>query len=275
MSKVAIATIASLLAGFAVAAWYMSPDEPGGAVSPAPGFNADASVEERLLALEAAVSSEREARQTLEEEIFALYEELDLLEGGAQAGAQGSFTIQDGETVVATEVVEGAVTRRNSRNSPEGRAEALVSHGFSEARAEWIVQRESELRMEAMQAQYDAARAGEEGNRWQYFLNSDQALRAELSETEYERYLSANRRPTSINVMQVYESSPGKAAGLQPGDQITHYDGARIFNTWELMDQTMQGEAGETIVVNIVRDGTPMQIVVPRGPIGINTRGGR
>jgi hypothetical protein len=32
----------------------------------------------------------------------------------------------------------------------------------------------------------------------------------------------------------------------------------------------MEGEPGENVVVNITRDGIPMQIVLPRGPLGIN-----
>jgi hypothetical protein len=33
----------------------------------------------------------------------------------------------------------------------------------------------------------------------------------------------------------------------------------------------MEGSAGENVVVNIIRDGVPMQVVIPRGPLGINT----
>ena len=41
----------------------------------------------------------------------------------------------------------------------------------------------------------------------------------------------------------------------------------------DLTRQTMDGAAGENIVVDIMRDGNPMQIVMPRGPVGIT--GGR
>ena len=36
---------------------------------------------------------------------------------------------------------------------------------------------------------------------------------------------------------------------------------------------TMDGVAGQNVVVDIMRNGTPMQIVMPRGPVGIS--GGR
>jgi len=41
----------------------------------------------------------------------------------------------------------------------------------------------------------------------------------------------------------------------------------------DLTRQTMAGTAGHNIVVDIMRDGNPMQIVMPRGPVGIT--GGR
>jgi len=100
-------------------------------------------------------------------------------------------------------------------------------------------------------------------------------LRQELGDYEYERYLVANNRPTSVGVGTVLESSPGQVAGLQPGDQIVSYDGQRVFSTVDLNQQTMQGVPGESVVVDFLRDGVPMQVVVPRGPIGISTRGGR
>jgi len=102
-------------------------------------------------------------------------------------------------------------------------------------------------------------------------LNPDQSLRAELGDTEYEQYLAANGRPTAVRITSVIESSPGQVAGLQSGDQITGYGGLRVFNTMELTRQTMQGELGGSVVVDIVRDGAPMQIVLPRGPIGVTT----
>lgn len=278
MPKAVIATIAILLTGVVVAAWVGLESEPPSAspVTAVAAFDPDAGVEERLAALEAAVIAEREARQLLEEEILVLYEEIETLEALAATpagpgGGVGSVTA--GTT--ATSVTQGVRTIRGSRDDPAERIRAYVEAGFSESRAEWLVSREGELRMEAMQAQYEAAREGETGNRWQYFIDSDQQMRAELGEAEYEMYLTAIGRPTAVNVGQVYDSSPGQSAGLQPGDRITHYDGARIYSAWELSRQTLEGEAGENVVIIVERDGNPIQLVVPRGPIGIQSRGGR
>jgi len=125
--------------------------------------------------------------------------------------------------------------------------------------------------MQAMQARFDAMRSGEPMNPFNTSFNSESGLRAEIGDIEYEQYLAANGRPTAVQISSVMESSPGQVAGIRPGDQITSYDGQRIFSTMELTQQTMQGVQGDSVVVGIVRDGVPMQIVLPRGPIGVST----
>ena len=106
-------------------------------------------------------------------------------------------------------------------------------------------------------------------------FNPDGSLRTEIGDTEYEQYLAATGRSTSVAIGSVIESSPGQRAGLLAGDEILRYDGTRIFSTRELVEHTMQGDPGQSIVVDIVRDGVPMQFVLPRGPIGVSTARGR
>ena len=136
-----------------------------------------------------------------------------------------------------------------------------------------IVRRESELQMQSLQARYEAERSGDPVDYWRSRNASSETLRQELGDADYERYLTANDRSTTISVSSVIDSSPGQAAGLQPGDEIVRYDGERVFSMTDLTRQTMAGTAGQNIVVDIMRDGNPMQIVMPRGPVGIT--GGR
>ena len=56
----------------------------------------------------------------------------------------------------------------------------------------------------------------------------------------------------------------------QPGDQIVSYDGERVFSTSDLMQRTMAPGSGD-VVVDVVRDGVQMQVVLPRGPIGVES----
>lgn len=267
MPKLVIAIIASLVTGFAVAALVVGGSEPAEPLVDAQHieFDDNAGVEERLRALESAVSTERQARQLLEDELLVLYEALDALENPDQA--------TESTTATAAAVPRQRVDFRNQfggrRDDPEQRVKAMIEAGFSQSRADWIIQRESALQMELMQTRYEAMRSGEPMTRG---MNADILLRDEIGDAEYEMYLEASNRQTSVGVGRVFEASPALTAGLQTGDQITHYDGERVFSTFDLTRQTMEGDAGENVVVNIVRDGAPMQVVLPRGPLGINTR---
>lgn len=270
MPKLAIAIIASLLTGFAVAALFVGGSESNerGARAQVTDFEDNAGVEDRLLALESAVSAERQARQLLEDELLVLYDALEALENPDKAEDSSQVSVAERAPRVDFRAQFGGGRRDDS----ERRLTAFIEAGFSASRADWIIQRESELRMEAMQARYDAMRLGETPSR---ALNSDRLLRAEIGDAEYERYLQADNRPSSVDVGRVFDASPALTAGLQPGDRITHYDGERVFSTFDLTRQTMEGNAGENVVVNIVRAGAPMQVVLPRGPLGIITSRGR
>ena len=133
--------------------------------------------------------------------------------------------------------------------------------------------REAELQMEQMQLMFAARQSGERLDRSDIRLDPERALRAEIGDTEYEQYLNAIGRSTSVAVGSVLESSPGQRAGLQSGDEIVAYGGQRVFSYSDLSEQTMATEAGQSVVVDIVRGGVPMQVVIESGPIGISNRG--
>jgi predicted metalloprotease with PDZ domain len=144
----------------------------------------------------------------------------------------------------------------------------MIEAGMTPDRADYILRRESEMRFEQMQAIYEARNSGEPLDPLNRSFNADAMLREEIGDAEYELYLQANNRSTSVGISNVMASSPGERAGLQAGDEIVGYDGQRVFSTSELMQHTMAGGDGN-VVVDVMRDGTAMQIVLPRGPIGV------
>ena len=263
----------SLVAVVAAAAVVFSVREPlpneSATAIPSSYFDQSAATEDRVFALEAAVAQERNARLLLEEELQALYDELDQIRSGSDEVSEEL----DAEVQQQREAMRERAERFRAGDTAQGRADMLIEAGFSPDRAAWIMQRESELQMDSMQAMFDARQAGERPDRSR--LDADQALRTELGDTEYEQYLEANGRSTSVAVGSVLESSPGQRAGLQSGDQIVGYNGQRVFSYGELSEQTMSATPGQAVVVDIVRDGVPMQVVVDAGPIGISNRGFR
>ena len=236
---------------------------------PALHFDQAAGTEARIRALEAAVAQERNARMLLEDELQVLYARLDELAGVPAEFANGG---DGGEA--------GAAVRDDrpprTASDADWRRSRLVGAGFSADRAEWIIRRESELQLQRMQVLYEARRTGERPPDFRLSMDPERTLRDEIGDVEYEQYLEAYGRSTTVAVGSVLESSPGQRAGLQAGDQIVAYGGERVFNYDDLGSRTMAATPGQPVVVDIVRDGVPMQVVVEGGPIGIsNGRFGR
>jgi membrane-associated protease RseP (regulator of RpoE activity) len=264
-----IAVVVSAVWALAIAGWYFSTrnDDPLALQGTANANSApDLSLDNRVVLLEQAVADERQARQLLQDEVFYLTSRIELLSGVPAGASSADETVDDG----SRESSRDAARRRNSR---AGRIERLVAAGFLPGQADWITQREQQLQMDALQARFDAERSGEPVD-WMANRNlASDTLRAELGDADYERYLDANDQSTSIAVSSVIESSPAQTAGLQPGDLIVRYDGARVFSMTDLTRQTMVGEPGQNVAVDVMRDGVLIQVVMPRGPVGIT--GGR
>jgi hypothetical protein len=273
MKTLVISVILSGSAAFAAGSWYIltkSVDAPVSPISTTAAFDSSQPLQDRIAALEQAVSEERQARQLLEDEVFYLTGEIDILSGSGYSAPPADDAPAEQQVSESRSDRRDAMRRRNSR---EGRIERLVAAGFLPSQADWITQREQELQMQALQARFDAESSGESVD-WMANRNlAGDTLRAELGDAEYERYLEATNRSTRVAVSSVIESSPAQTAGLQPGDEIMRYDGERVFSMTDLTRQTMAGEPGQTVVVDIMRNGNLMQVVMPRGPVGVT--GGR
>jgi hypothetical protein len=269
---VIVLTLVAVIAAAAVVFLVREPlpNESATAI-PSNYFDQSAATEDRIFALEAVVAEERNARLLLEDELQALYDELDQVRSGSGEVSEE----RDAEIQQQREAMRERADRFRASNTAQGRSDRLVEAGFAPDRAEWIVQRESELQMDSMQAVFEARQSGERLDRSDSRLDPDNALRAEIGDTEYEQYLEANGRSTSVAVGTVLESSPGQRAGLQTGDEIVGYGGQRVFSYGELSERTMSAQPGQSVVVDIIRDGSPMQVVVDAGPIGISNRSTR
>lgn len=274
MQKVSSVVVLSLIAVGAAAALLVhtaaSDPETETAGVVANLFDNEAAIDERLLALEAAVSEERQARQLLEDELMELYAHIDRLEGERQALDVAQIgNLPAGS--IAQRVDAIALQESSDTDADASRRDAMLAAGLSPQRVEHILRRESEMRFEMLQAYYDAQKSGEPMSRSAFGFGPDAMLREDIGDSDYEKYLQANGRPTSVEVGSVMAASPAERAGLQPGDEIVGYDGQRVFTTSELMQRTMSDGDGD-VVVDVVRNGSQMQIVLPRGPIGIEQR---
>jgi hypothetical protein len=265
----ALLVLAVALAAFWIifAAESTSEDTAQGMLANGGSFDVAAPVDTRLAALEQAVRTERQARHLLQEEVFFLTEELERLSAENTAP---EFAAESSNPAQVSNVTRGNL---RGRSAPENRVARLVAGGFTEGEADWIVRRESELQMASLQARYDADRNGTPQDYFQNRQASSIALREELGDADYERYLESNGRSTRVAISTVLESSPAKMAGLQTGDEIINYDGRRVFSMSDLNRETLQGQAGQNVVIDFMREGIQMQVAIARGPVGI--MGGR
>jgi hypothetical protein len=267
MVRKILAVAALLVVGVGIAMYVRRP----GADVPTPAFTprTDASEGERIADLEKALAAQVDRGNLLESRLKELEARLGARGGrrNADSGSAGrdgrdprQFTDADGNFDPAK------VAQRNR----ERRLDRLVQAGFSHDRAEAIDRRVQELQVQDQQARFDAQR-----NNQQYRgMDIEATLRKELGDADYEKYLTGTGRPTSVRVMEVLASSPAEKAGLRPGDQIVSYAGQRVFDNGDLNTLTRQGAQGESVTIEVQRDGQTVQLSVPRGMLGLQGGGG-
>jgi len=286
MGKIAV----YLLLGVGIGAglvWWQGANRS--AATPAAGLpvEARAPLERRLSEMETALSLERYERQALAEELAALRAAIDAIPMSDSAVLDGlperPGARRDDQAGGSREAIAERMRQRFPEGFPQSAAERdlfqqqrlvdnLVEAGLPPDRASYLTQRREALQFEALEARYQAtqngASAGEVAD-----INVDSMLRAEIGDADYEKYLEGTGRPTTVRVNQVLQNSPAQVVGLLPGDEIVAYDGQRVFDIGELNALTNASKPGQTVAVQIERDGQPIQVFVESGPIGVSGGG--
>lgn len=178
------------------------------------------------------------------------------------------------ERTDSNETVQLSTPETGKDISPkEQRKKSLLDAGFSEEEALSISLRESAAALQSLEQQYRVRRQRlqtlEENN--DNRARQINAFREEIGDDSYERYLKSRGLPTEVGIASVLNGSAAEVAGLQYGDKLINYDGQRVFNVRELNQLTLLGNEGENVLIEVVRDGEPLQITIPRGPIGITS----
>jgi hypothetical protein len=205
MNKTVLAVILSVVAGFAAGVWTTSAPQSGGeqVSDPAQYFDAGAPAADRLAALERIVAEERDARLVLEEQLQALLADFDRidnpdLEELLRMAAENRAQMEEARTQRAGRVE----STRGMRNYAQIRTTQLVAGGFTETRAKQILALEDEVRMQALEAEYEAQS-----------YDAQAAFRESLGDADYEQYLQARGGESTVTVREVIGSSPANSAG--------------------------------------------------------------
>lgn len=215
--------------------------------------------------LVAMLDQEISERQVLAEEIRELQDEVDRLQ---RSLGSGNVPL-DNPSRVSGEF-------RRQRQAPASRAERLQAAGFSERDVKVIERRTAAATMQQMALDDRARREGwintpRYFEEFQALESGADSVRGYLGDEAYDRYLFATGSPNRLSIQSVVATSPAEQAGLQPGDVLVSYGDERVFSTRQLIELRSGGEPGQSVAVEIIRDGEAVDVMLPRGPIGIRT----
>lgn len=166
------------------------------------------------------------------------------------------------------EVLARGDAERNQRA-----VDRLQAAGYPPDRIEWLRARSEELQRQRRQAEAGQRAKGlpvDPVKELAYVFDKDIELRYEIGDAEYERYLRALGKPTSVQVAEVLPGSIAESAGIRTGDVILDYDNRRLFNLGELNGLAI-GKNGSSAAITVSRDGTVQKFVVPGGIIGVRS----
>ena len=289
MLKTLLLVLAGLAAGLAIAFWLQPSAAPPltdaattrrSAAPAVPARRADGGASAaRLAALEDAFAAEVEQRAALEERVAELAAELEALGERRGAGCRRADRA-DGAPDPARDRAERARVLAPTAAPRAKRSSGARSSSWSPAASRRIapsgsIRRTQELRMQALQAQYDATREGrafEPGAA----LGGERTLRSGARRRRVRAIpagATAGRRACPCATCS--QARRPSARACKPGDEIVAYGGKRVFDMRELNAMTLEGTPGESVVVEVRRDGQNVQLVMPRGPLGITGGGFR
>jgi hypothetical protein len=245
------------------------------------GGNAPAdALQRRLEWLSAQVAADAAERHRLQERVDALAAQLAAL----RSGLPGSASASSGEPNAVRDSPPStgdAAPSQAADPAADGVSaveHALVAAGIAPAAAAEIKHRQDSLALEeiylrdqATREQWlDAPRFAEEMAKIQ---RQRTAMRDEIGDEAYDAYLAALGQPNRVRIEDVLHDSPAAQAGVQAGDIVLRYGDARIFATDELVAATHGGTPGENVHLELMRNGQPLAIDVPRGPLGVSIAG--
>jgi hypothetical protein len=222
----------------------------------------DLAREQSLESLAGILDREVEERLRLEEEVAELERRLVRLERGADGPPE--------------EPARSAAARPPGGGTRGEVTEAsFVAAGFGEEDAAYYRRRIDEAAMARLYLRDQAQREG--------WLNSERyrqelanlpdvesQLRSEMDDDTFARYLYATGQPNTVSIRRVLAGSAAEAAGIRPGDVLVRYDGERLYDTRTVRRATRTGQAGESVGVEVLRNGRRIQLALPRGPIGVS-----
>lgn len=221
-------------------------------------FVADIAELERLLQYEI------NARQELEKK----FELLSQKGANFDSGSQSFLETESTESVSSDGESDVSIADRGWFNE-----QALIDSGMGSSQASELKGHFEQLEMERLYLRDRSIRESWSREKYREAVRSldskEGELENQLGESMYDSYLYASGRPNRVSVTSVFPSAQAGIAGIVSGDHIIRYDNQRIYNGFDLREATTGGNAGDTVALEVERDGKTIQFYLARGPLGI------
>lgn len=239
-----------------------------------------AALERQVRTLQAQLTHEAAERQRLAERLDAIAVQLAAPSPAAADTDAEVATDAAGGAPPGASVVADAGESAEAAQPASAIERALLAAGIDAARAADIRQRQDDSQLAELYLRDQATREGWLGTprfaEAMAELEAERvAVRDEIGDAAYDRYLAALGHPNRVRVDEVMSASPAAAAGLQSGDIVLRYGAARIFQPDDLVTETRAGMPGELVTVEVLRAGQRLTVSVPRGPLGLRIAGTR
>jgi len=222
-----------------------------------------------LTALRQELAAERELRRALEAELAAGNGRIEALAPEAAAPPPAERDETDANPV---DKGDAATTEAAQTNTTQAwfDADSLLIHDIPPHEVERIHEHFGHSQMAQIELQHQAMREGwfktPRFRKARRQIASD--FRAEIGDEDYDLLLYGSGKHNRVVVADVVDRSPGSRSGFRAGDVIFRYDDVRVFGGTEIQRASTAGDLGETVPVDILRDGEIVRLYIDRGPMG-------
>ena len=233
--------------------------------------------------LRADLNESKQERDAMRKELTALQDQLSNIENNLEyegittneetLAVSGSTQLPAGSETIGTST--NAFGFGRGRLSDENRTDSLRAAGVDDQTIASIAERTDQYELARLElidrATRDGGRGSEEFHEELEELEESRVdIRDEIGDEAYDEYLINAGRDNRVIIDSVINGSAASIAGIQTGDVIYSYAGSRIFTTRELQRATREGNRGEYIDVEVLRnDGEQQFYSIERGPMGV------
>lgn len=162
------------------------------------------------------------------------------------------------------------------QNNPVTRSleQKLKDGGISQATIQKILTFIAQNRTGLLELRYQASQEGwQDSDKYRtaidFFSDLNEEIKSVTSPAEYDHYLYASGLDNRVIVEQVYSGSQAEALGIQRDDIILKYGSEYIFSMADLIRLTTELKPGQTVLIELMRNGSSLFYSAQSGPLGI------